>query len=204
MRSRKGLAGTLGAGGAIVVALGVLAPSALGAAKFGAKLSNSVDPVGASPAHKCLPVVGGCTRVGVDYSATGAVGGNVQAPQSGKIKRVRLIAATPGNFRFYLLKLRDLNLTTGTGLAKAKRKGPRIEYDGDGFTTKPIEHFKVNVKVKRGEFLAIKARKTSALDCTPVSAHQLVYQPPLGLGGGFVASSTFDPCQLLIQAVVKT
>lgn len=204
MRSRKGLAGTVGAVSAIVVMALVLAPSALGASKFGAKLSKVVDPVGASPAHQCLPAAGGCTRVGVDYSATGAVGGNIQAPESGKIKRVRLIAATPGNFRFYLLKLRDLNLTTGTGLAKAKRKGPRIEYDGDGFTTKPIEHFKVNVKVKRGEFLAIKARKTSALDCTPVSAHQLVYQPPLGLGGGFVASSTFDPCQLLIQAVVKT
>jgi len=204
MRSRKGLAGTVGAVSAIVVMALVLVPSALGATKFGAKLSKVVDPVGASPAHQCLPAAGGCTRVGVDYSATGAVGGNVQAPESGKIKRVRLIAATSGNFRFYLLKLRDLNLTTGTGLAKAKRKGPRIEYDGDGFTTKPIEHFKVNVKVKRGEFLAIKARKTSTLDCTPVIAHQLVYQPPLGLGGGFVASSTFDPCQLLIQAVVKS
>jgi hypothetical protein len=202
MRSRKGRAGIVAIVGTIAVAA-VVAPSALAASKFGAKLSKVVDPIGATPAHQCLPVAGGCTRVGANFSATGAVGGNVQAPESGKIKRVRLIAATPGNFRFYLLKLRNLDLTTGTGLAKAKRKGPRIEYDGDGLTSKPIEHFKVGVKVKRGEFLAIKSRKTSTLECTPTTVNQLVYQPPLGLGGGFVASGSFDRCQLLVQAVIK-
>jgi hypothetical protein len=203
MRLRKGSAGTPGIAIAIAAAALVMAPSALAASKLGAKLSKVVDPVGASPAHKCLPVAGGCTRVGVNYSVTGAVGGNVQAPESGKVKRVRLIAATPGNFRFFLYKLKNLDLVTGTGLAKAKRKGPRIAYDGDGFTNNPIEHFKVGVKVRRGEFLGFKARKTSTLDCTPTSAHQLVYQPPLGLGGGFVASDAFDDCQLLVQAVVK-
>lgn len=203
MRFRKGRAGKLGIAIAIAAAALVMAPSALATSKFGAKLSKVVDPVGASPPHKCLPVSGGCSRVGVDYSVTGAVSGNVQAPESGKVKRVRLIAAAPGNFRFFLFKLRDLDLTTGTGLAKAKHKGPRIEYEGNGFTSKPIEHFKVGVKVKQGEFLGFKARKTSTLDCTSASAHQLVYQPPLGLGGGFVASDAFDTCQLLVQAVVK-
>jgi hypothetical protein len=205
MRLSKGRAGRFGAAlaGAAVVAVVAMPSSALGASKFGAKLSKVIDPVGASPAHQCLPAAGGCTRAGVAYTHTGAVGGNVQAPESGKIKRVRLIAATPGNFRFFLLKLRDLDLTTGTGLARAKRKGPRIEYEGNGFTTKPIEHFKVGVKVRKGEFLAIKSRKTSTLDCTTTTAQQLVYQPPLGLGGGFVASRAFDTCQLLIQAVVK-
>jgi hypothetical protein len=205
MKLRKGRAGKLGgalAGAVVAVAL-VSPSSALGASKFGAKLSKVVDPVGASPPHQCLPAAGGCTRAGVAYAHTGAVGGNVQAPESGKIKRIRLIAADPGNFRFFLLKLRNLDLTTGTGLARAKRKGPRIEYDGTGFTSKPIEHFKVGVKVKRGEFLAIKSRKTSALDCTQTTPQQLVYQPPLGLGGGFVASRAFDTCQLLVQAVVK-
>jgi hypothetical protein len=180
-----------------------LAPSAPAASKFGAKLSKVVDPVGATPAHGCLPAAGGCTRVGVSYFATGAVGGNVQAAEKGRIKRIRLIAATPGNFRFFLLKLRDLDPTAGTALAKAKRKGPRIEYEGNGLTDKPIEHFKTRVRVRRGEFLAIKSRRTSALDCTPTTPQQLFYQPPLGLGGGFVASRTFDRCQLLVQAVIR-
>jgi hypothetical protein len=205
MRLRKGRAGRLGAAltGAVVAVVLVAPSSAPAASKFGAKLSKVVDPIGASPAHQCLPAAGGCTRAGVAYTHTGAVGGNVKSPESGKIKRIRLIAATPGNFRFFLVKLRDFDPAAGTGLGRAKRKGPRIEYDGTGLTSKPIEHFEVGVKVKRGEFLAIKSRKTSALDCTSTTPQQLVFQPPLGLGGGFVASRAFDTCQLLVQAVVK-
>ena len=203
MRSRKGRAGKVAVVAAVAVAALIAAPSALGASKFGAKLSKVVDPVGASPAHQCLPVAGGCTRAGVSYTVTGAVGGNVKAPESGKIKRIRLIAATPGNFRFFLLKLSNFDPATGTGLGKAKRKGPRVEYEGKGLTSKPIEHFEVGVKVKRGEFLGIKSQRMSALDCTTTTAQQLVFQPPLGLKGGFVASRAFDTCQLLIQAVVK-
>jgi hypothetical protein len=202
---------TKGGAGKLAIALaGVLAvaaifapSSALAASKFGAKLSRVVDPVGATPPHRCLPVAGGCTRVGVSYTATTAVGGNVQAAKSGKIKRIRLIAAHPGNFRLFLVKLQNLDLALGTGQGKAKRKGPRISYDGNGFTNKPIEHFEVGVKVKRGEFLAMKSRKTSALQCTPTTVQELFFQPPLGLGGGFVNSAAFGNCQLLVQAVVK-
>jgi len=201
MKLRNTCAGRLG----IVLTVGLVAgalvvPSSALASKFGAKLTTA-GPVGSTPPHKCVPVAGGCTRVGVSYSATGAAGGNIQAPEKGKIKRIRLLAGAPGNFRFFLTKLK--NLTTGSSLAKAKRKGPRLEYEGNGFTSKPVERFQVGVPVKRGEFLAIKARKTSTLDCRPASTHQIVYQPPLGLGGGFVSSSVSDTCELLIQAVIK-
>jgi hypothetical protein len=174
-------------------------------AKFGAKLTSVVDPHGSTPAHTCLPATGGCTRAGVNYTATGAVQGNVVAPADGRIKRVRIIAGTQGNFRLMLLNMRNINLTAGTGEAKAKKKGPRISYQGTGFTSKPIEHFqlKPGLKVKQGQYLGIRARKTSLLDCTPTTVHQLVFQPPLGLGGGFVASRAFDHCQLLIQAIIK-
>jgi hypothetical protein len=199
-----------GAGKLAIVLVGALATAAifapsptLAASKFGAKLSRVVDPVGATPPHRCLPVAGGCTRVGVSYTATTPVGGNVQAAESGKVKRVRLIAAAPGNFRLFLVKLQNLDLALGTGQGKAKRKGPRIEYEGNGFTNKPIEHFEVGVKVKRGEFLAMKSRKTSALECTPTTVQELFFQPPLGLGGGFVNSGAFGNCQLLLQAVIK-
>jgi hypothetical protein len=180
----------------------VMAPAAVGASKFGAKLTG-VQPVGASPAHNCIPVAGGCTRVGVNYAATSAVGANAAAAENGKVKRIRVVAATPGNFRLFLAKVQSFDLATGTGQAKVKRKGPRIFYEGNGFTSKPIEHFETRVKVRKGEYLAIKSRKTSALDCTPATVNQLVFQPPLGRGGGFVSADAFDRCQLLVQAVVK-
>jgi hypothetical protein len=203
MRLRKGRAGKVVVLIASAIAAGVLtAPPALGASKFGAQLSG-VQPLGASPPHQCLPAAGGCTRIGVDYSATGAAGDNVAAAESGRIKRIRVVAAAPGNFRFFVTKVQNLNLPIGSGEAKAKRKGPRIEYEGNGFSSKPIEHFEVKVKVKKGEYLAIRSRKTSALECSPTAVHQLVFQPPLGLGGGFVSADAFDRCQLLIQAVIK-
>jgi hypothetical protein len=179
-----------------------IAPAAIGASKFGAKLTG-VQPVGATPPHKCLPAAGGCTRIGVNYAATSAVGANAAAAENGKVKRIRVVAAHPGNFRLFLAKVQGFDLATGTGQAKVKRKGPRIFYEGNGFTSKPIEHFETKVKVRKGEYLAIKSRKTSALDCTSATVNQLVFQPPLGRGGGFVSSAAFDRCQLLIQAVVK-
>ena len=203
MSSRTTRVGRLG--GAVVglaAVAALMAPPAIGASKFGAELSG-VQPVGASPTHKCIPAAGGCTRVGVDYGATGAVSGNVAAAENGKVKRIRVVAATPGNFRLFLAKVQNLDLAAGTGQVKAKRKGPRISYEGNGFTSKPIERIQTRVRVRKGEYLAIKSRKTSTLDCTPTTAHQLVFQPPLGLGGGFVSADAFDPCQLLIQAVVK-
>jgi hypothetical protein len=205
MRSRTGRARKLAivvAG--VTVACGIAAGPAMGA-KFGAKLTGASDPFGANPAHKCLPASGGCTRAGVNYTATGAIQGNVTAPDSGKIKRVRLIAATQGNFRLMVLKLNTVDLTTGTALGKAKKKGPRLSYQGNGLTSKPIEHFKLKpgIRVKQGDYLGIRARKTSTLDCHPTTVHQVLFQPPLGLGGGFVASRAFDNCQLLIQAIIK-
>jgi len=205
MRSRTGRTGRLAilvAG--VTIACGIIAAPAMGA-KFGAKLTGALDPVGANPPHKCLPLSGGCTRAGVNYTATGAIQGNITAPVSGSIKRVRLIAATQGNFRLMVLKLNNVDLTAGTALGKAKKKSPRISYQGNGFTSKPIEHFnlKPGIRVKQGDYLGIRARKTSALDCRPTSVHQVLFQPPLGIGGGFVASRAFDHCQLLIQAIIK-
>src|SRR5262245_36081111 len=81
-----------------ITAAGAIAASPAMGAKFGAKLTNVVDPNGSTPPHKCLPASGGCTRVAVNYSATGAVLGNVTAPVDGRIKRLRLIAGAPGNF----------------------------------------------------------------------------------------------------------
>ncbi len=205
MRSRTGRCrkvAILVAGAA--VALAITAAPAMGA-KFGAKLTAVVDPNGSTPPHKCLPASGGCTRAAVNYTATGAVQGQITSPSAGRIKRIRLIAGAPGNFRLFLAKMRNVDLGTGTAQAKLARKGPRISYAGTGFTAKPIEHFqlKPGLRVEPGEYLAIKARKTSALECTPTTVNQALFQPPLGLGGGFVASAASDRCELLIQAIIK-
>jgi hypothetical protein len=200
--ARAGKLGCLVAGG---LAVGVLAaPSAAPAAttKFGAKLSNapSVTPA----PRECVPVAGpGCTRVGVAYGATGAAGGNVAARRKGTIKRIRLIASAPGNFRLFVARVRDLNLPLGTGRARVTRKGPRIEYEGNGLTSRPVERFEVGLKVKARELLAIRARSTSTLDCRGTTPNELLYQPPLGLGEPLDPSDGSGTCQLLLQAVVK-
>ena len=186
------------------IAVGALAaPSpAAAASKFGAKLSGA-QPV-APPPHQCVPVAGdGCTRVGVSYSATGAAGGNVAARQRGKIKRIRLIAGAPGNLRLFVARVRDLQLPLGTGRARVTREGPRVEYDGNGFTSRPVERFEVGIKVKKGEHLAIKSGGTSTLDCRSTTPNELLFQPPLGLGEALVPSDASGACQLLLQAVVK-
>ena len=204
MNSRTNRAGKLAClfTGAIVISA-LAAPSPAPAlTKFGAKLSamHSVTPA----PHQCVPVAGpGCTRVGVAYGATDAAGGNVAARRKGKIKRIRLVASSPGNFRLFLARVKDLQLPLGAGRARVTRKGPRIEYDGNGFTSRPVERFEVGVKVKKGEFLAIKSRSTSTLDCRSTTPNELLFQPSLGLGEALVPSDASGSCQLLLQAVVK-
>ena len=204
MNSRTNRAGKLAClfTGAIVISA-LAAPSPAPAlTKFGAKLSamHSVTPA----PHQCVPVAGpGCTRVGVAYGATDAAGGNVAARRKGKIKRIRLVASSPGNFRLFLARVKDLQLPLGAGRARVTRKGPRIEYDGNGLTSRPVERFEVGLKVKAREYLAIRSRSTSTLDCRGTTPNELLYQPPLGLGEPLDASDGSGTCQLLLQAVVK-
>jgi hypothetical protein len=170
---------------------------------FGAKLTPDVQPSNANTAHTCMPVAGElCTRISMDgYGRPGLP----KAPKTGTIKKIKLIAGEAGSFRFQLAKVRP-----GSQQAKIVRNGPSIRYQGQPYTpggddpeTYNVESFKVNVKVKKGEFLAIKSQYTSMLRCSSGGPNQLLFQPPLALGNPFRAAADTDGCWLLLEAVIK-
>ena len=197
----------------LVLALGaaalMVAPATGMAAKFGSDLKNNdgsvTQPANSVPAHYCDPVPGDpCTRVAVDFGNTGAAGGNVAAPTDGVIKKIKLVAGAPGHFRLQLAKVKNLALGPGTGKAKVVEQGPRIDYGSsvNGLDYE-IQKFPVHVPVHEGEYLAIKAKRTSTLKCTSGSTEQLLFQPPLALGGPFEWNDADDDCTMLLQAVIK-
>jgi hypothetical protein len=202
-RLRLGLALALGA-----VAL-MVAPASSLAAKFGSDLKNNdgsvTQPANSAPAHFCDPDPSErCTRVAVAFGDTGTVGGGVSAPTDGVIRKIKLVAGTPGQFRLQLARVKNLALGPGTGKAKIVEQGPRISYGSsvNGLDYE-IQKFHVHVPVKEGEYLAIKSRRTSTLKCTSGSTEQLLFQPPLALGGPFVWNDDDDDCTMLLQAVIK-
>ena len=187
---------------ALATAALLLVPaSSMAGPHFGAKLTPDVQPSNASTAHPCTPLEGqSCTRVAMEgyYRPE-----QPNAPKAGTIKRVRLIAGEAGSFRLQIAKARP-----GSQQAKIVRNGPRISYQGqtpdaDESGVYSVESFKVNVKVKKGEYLAIKSTSTSMLRCSSGGPNQLLFQPPLALGSPFRTADDTDGCWLLLEAVMK-
>jgi len=196
----------------VVMALGAAALMAIpatgfAAAKFGANLHTSsgtvTQPANSSPAHYCDPIPGDpCTRVAIAFGDTGAINGNVRAPKDGVIDKIKLVAGTVGHFRLQLAKVKDLN--QGTGKAKVVEQGPKISHgssvQGLGYKIQTID---VNVPVQKGEYLAMKSKRTSVLKCQSGSTEQLLFQPPLHLGDPFQPNESDDDCTMLLQAVYE-
>jgi hypothetical protein len=186
----------------VVMALGVAAlmavpASGFAATSFGAKLNSTIQPSNSLPAHKCdSGPAQQCTRVSMDaYNNAG----HEKAPKDGVISKVKLIAGGEGHFRLQIAKAKP-----GPETAKIVRQGPRIDYEGqDPMFDEPynVESFNVHVPVHKGEYLAIKAKRTSMLRCSSGGPNQLLFQPPLQVGGPFQPATHTDGCWLLLQAV---
>jgi hypothetical protein len=189
---------------AIVTAALLIVPAqGMASTSFGAKLTPDIQPSNANSAHPCTPVERQpCTRISMDgYGRPGLP----KAPKKGTIKKIKLIAGEAGTFRFQLAKVRP-----GSQQAKVVRNGPVINYQGQAYgedgsdpDAYNVETFKVNVKVKKGEFLAIKSTSTSMLRCSSGGPNQLLFQPPLALGNPFRSADDTDGCWLLLEAVIK-
>ena len=111
------------------------------------------------------------------------------------------MALKKGRFRFELAKVR--NFHGSNGKAKIVHRGPRVKYKssvkGTGYR---IQTFHVHERVHKGEYLAIKSRKTSLLKCQSGSTEQLLFQPVLPLGGPFTNNQgRRSNCTLLLRAV---
>lgn len=186
---------------AAVAATAIVAAPAAGTngpGYFGANLNKNVQPSNASSAHKCEIPGQPCTWVlNEAYGAPGREG----APFNGHIRKLKLIAGEAGKFRLQIVKKNNL------GDIILKRNGPRIDYIGQAGwgnpTTYRVEKFAVNVPVKAGEHLAIKARKTSTLRCSSGGDANLQLSPALRKKGEKRTWDADDGCFMLIEAKVR-
>jgi hypothetical protein len=205
-RPRRRLAALVGAAACVGLALPA---SGQAATAFGANLIRNgmgVQPANAGydSCHFADPslTAAACTRIAVQFGDVGAINGHTTAPKAGTIKEIKLIAGTPGTMIPYVAQVKGLNFSTGQGKAKVTAKGPAINYassvQGSYYN---VQTFHVDMQVSAGEYLGIKAKKTSMLRCTQGSTEQLLFQPPLALSGPFASSNGTDDCVLLIQAV---
>ena len=202
---RRGLALALGA------ALLALVPSTALAARgvtFGSTLSK--PPTDYDPAATCDTTgtnadTGACTRVAIRFDGTGAVKGRVRAPRKGVIRRIRIRAAAPAVVRFKLARVQRLDYDEVEGDAKSPSRGRLLHLKGRGLAAKgAIESFKVKLRVKKGDYLALQSSTLTAMTCRPVpDFQQLLFQPVLDPGGPFQSSAGHDDCTLLVQATIK-
>jgi hypothetical protein len=196
---------------AIATALAATALAAIpaqgsAAVKFGTDLNPTVQPSNSLPKHPCTHQDPGksCTRVeSVSYGNPG----HERAPKSGTIKKIRVIAGGPGQFRLQIAKVK-VDTIGMDNTAKVVRDGPVIHYQGQSDQNWNTDHynvesFKVNVPVHNGEYLAMRSKYTSALRCSSGGDNQLIYQPSLLAGGGFQNASSTDGCWMLLQAVIR-
>lgn len=175
--------------------------------KFGAELNPTVQPSNSLPAHPCSQDSPGTSCTMVQNEAYGRPGNGHIAPRNGRIKRIRVIAGGPGSFRLQVVKVKRSTLG-GTNEAKLVRNGPKITYQGqsdanwdsDNYN---VESFKVNVRVKKGQQLALRGNYTSMVRCSSGGPNTLIYQPPLLKGAGFTPAGDTDGCWLLMEAVIR-
>jgi hypothetical protein len=188
---------------AFAVAAALPAAGAGATFKFGSKLDSTVQPSNAESPHACNEAHPSWRCTWVMNEAYGRPNGGHKAQKRGTIKRIRLVAGAPGSFRLQIVRA---HATAGGGFeGRAVRNGPIIRYQGQPDPDEPflVETFRVNVKIRKGERLAIRARKTSILRCSSGGDNTLLFHPPLVPGGSLVSNTDTDGCWMLLEAVVR-
>lgn len=131
-----------------------------------------------------------CTMVSVLTSNPG----HARAPKTGTIKRVRVVAAHAGSFRLFFAAAKP-----GVEQAKVVKRGPVISFTGDDTAPYTIETKTVNITVKKGWYLAVRASSFETVTCFSGSPAQLEFQPPLAVGAPFATADDTNGCYLLVQ-----
>jgi hypothetical protein len=204
-RTIGGLAiGALVATALLPVAAGqAAAPAAKKPVTFGALLTKHSQPSNAFDGQPCEPNAVACSRVmTLAYRRPDPETDQV-APKNGTIGHIMIVGGRGGSFRLQIVKA---NLKTQK--AKLVRNGPVIHYlgqgtgDADNGPPYTVESFPVNVKVEKGDYLAVKAKKISFEYCSGGGENQLTFEPPLVSGPAQHTNQT-DGCLLLLEAVYK-
>jgi hypothetical protein len=171
---------------------------------FGAKLTAQSQPSNAFDGQPCEPKKVACTRVMTEAYRRPNPEADQVAPKDGTIAKIMIVAGEPGAFRLDLAKAK-----IGQQKAKLVAVGPVIHYKGQGTGAQDegppytVETFKVNLAVKKGDFLAVQAKKISFEYCSGGGDSQLTFEPPLALETGYHHTNHVDGCLMLLEAVYK-
>lgn len=197
----------LTAAAATAVAAVALIPAGASAAttSFGSSLNH--EPANAGQTCTDLGLLAPkCTHVASYYPGTS---GKAHAPRSGRIVKIKVRAQSAMTFKLKVAKVKNVSANHRSAKAKIAYVGPTIHVAGptqqqldDGIY--PVETFKVNVKVKKGQELAMDTTANTAGYCADGSPYQTVFSPILTLGQNFRTNQTTDDCQMLVKAIVKS
>lgn len=194
---------------ALITSLALLLAAPAAGAKqvtFGSTLNQPPtvqDPATCDTSGVTNQDIGPCTRVAFGYAATGAVAGRSSAPVSGTIRRVRVRAAKPATVRVTLVRLRRVDKPGGAAEGRAVSRGALLRVQAER-PSRPIESFPVNLKVRKGDYLALQGSAFNAVRCQGGDSEQLLFNPPLAPFGAWERNTEFDDCTLLVQATIKT
>jgi len=168
---------------------------------FGAKLTTQSQPSNAQNGQSCdenggIPHGSWCTWVAITAFENGS---HFTAPRTGTVKHVKLVSCVKGKFRLLLAKA-----SPSARKARIVVKGPEIFYSGqspcggasgDHFV---VQSFRVNLRVAKGDYIAIESRRAGTLSCSGGDGF-LLYGPPLPVGGPLKKSHSGASCDLLVQ-----
>jgi hypothetical protein len=199
--SRKRLVPTLAAA---ATALAMIPAGASAATTwFGSSLNHEPANAGNTCADNGLTAFPMCTHVGSYYPGTS---GRAQAPASGTITAIRVLAQGPMTMRVKVVQVRHVSSDHRSGQAKAVAHSRMIQVQGPSQTdldngTYTVESFPVHLKVQKGQEIAIDTNSNTAEYCSDGTPGQLLFGPTLG--SQFQSSNGVDDCLMLVQAVVK-
>jgi hypothetical protein len=126
------------------------------------------------------------------------VGTKEKAPKDGTIGKVRLVAAHAGSFRLFFAKAHPASQE-----AKVVKRGPVISFTGDNSSPYTIEVKNVDITVKKGWYIAVRASSFETVSCTSGGPVLLEFQPPLVVGDPFTTADDDNGCFLLVQLQYK-
>jgi hypothetical protein len=183
------------------------------AVSFGARLTKDLQPSNAESGRTCAAEFGFpnnpvCTWVELDaYQRAG----KHRAPRDGVIGTVKVISCVAYSFRVQILRVRPAEdkarAIRESGLLRVPADPRQIDGDEDTFCggddgdDYKIRSFRVNLRVKKGDWLGMKTRRTGSLRCSG-GTNVLGIAPPLVPGGPFKTGETED-CFVLLEARLK-
>jgi hypothetical protein len=173
---------------------------------FGSSLNHEPANAGSSCDQNNLDNPPFCTHIGSFYPGTS---GRVNAQFNGTIVKIRVRAEGPMTMKFKLVRLRHVSADHRHGQAKVAATSRTLHFNGPSQTdldngVSPIESAKVNIKVHKGDVVAIDTNNNQAEYCSDGTPGQLTFfNPLLSPGDGFRTAQGVDTCLLLVQAVIK-